>query len=127
MNDIYAKLNAEKVEGMINKLTYKEGWSFSTLSYFSNTGWLFELRISIDVQDSKSLVSGKTIIPLSTNTWFPVPDDPMDDREAERWLLDCIMLVEQHEMCKLFRIDGEAIFYQNHGETGSSYRITRKA
>ncbi len=124
--DFYLQSNAEKVERVIEQLTYKDGWIFSIFSHNSNTVSIFELRISLDVTASISLVSSKKTIQMLVNHPFSVPNYPMDDREAERWLLDCILLVEQHEACKHFRIGGDPLYYQNHGEDGSSYRITRK-
>ncbi len=126
MYDIWTQRNAEKVKDLISKLTYKEGWDFSIFSHFSNTGWLFELRVRLDVKESSSVVGSKTTVRILVNHPFPIPEYPMDDKEAERWLLDCILMVEQHETCEHFRIGGEAIFYPEHGEGANSYRITRK-
>ncbi len=127
--DIYAEttaLNADKIESMLKQFTYKEGWAFSIFTHTSHTVSIFELRIGVTTRVSDSLVGDKTAIQMLVNHPFSIPQYLMDDREAERWLLDCILMVEQHGACKRFKIGGKDIFYQEPGEGAISYRITRK-
>ncbi len=126
MDDIYAQTNAEKVESMLKHFTYKEGWAFSIFAHTSHYVSIFELRVRLDVKESSSVVGSPTTVRILVNHPFPVPAYPMDDKETERWVLDCILMVEQHETCEHFRIGGKAIFYPEHGEGANSYRIIRK-
>ncbi len=62
MYDIYAEttaLNADKLESMLKRFTYKEGWSFSIFTHTSHTVSIFELRIGVSARVSDSLVGEK--------------------------------------------------------------------
>ncbi len=112
-----AQSNTEKIFYLINNLTYKESWSFSIGSYAS---WQKILRIQLKVRDSNSTTQ------VLVDHQFPIPPYFMTYEDAERWMLDCILLVEQHEACEHFRIGERAPFYPDHGPYGHPYRITRK-
>lgn len=55
--------------------------------------------------------------------YFPVPPAAYDETSWRRWLLDCILLVEQHEACEFFAIDGERVFAPHHGPGENPYTI----
>jgi hypothetical protein len=54
---------------------------------------------------------------------MPVAPAGFDERSWKRWLLDQIILVEQHEACEFFRVDSEVVFPPNHGPGRDSYSI----
>ncbi len=117
------QLNTEKIFCIINNLTYKENWSFSIGSYAS---WQKILKIQLNVRDSNPPIRKGMTTQVLVDHQFPIPPYFMTHEEAERWILDCTILVEQHEACEFFRIGERAPFYPNHDIGGHPYRITRR-
>ncbi len=58
--------------------------------------------------------------------WLPVPPIAYDRPTWERWVLDMILLVEQHEALEFFRVDGELIYGPAHGPLQNPYTIKRR-
>lgn len=68
--------------------------------------WLIVDAISLDTYHPR--VEGELAPRIFTHR-MPVPPDPynsLPERYWERWLLDQLILVEQHEVCEWFTIDG---------------------
>ena len=55
--------------------------------------------------------------------YMPVPPAAFDRKAWTRWLLEQLLLVEQHEACEFFRIDGKQPFAPNHGPGRDPYTI----
>jgi hypothetical protein len=60
---------------------------------------------------------------IAINHLFPVPPATYDLRSWQRWLLDQLLLVEQHEACEFFKIDGERPYAPHHGPGNNPYTI----
>lgn len=115
--------NSNKVQALINQLTYKEDWEFEIIGY---GGGGKVLRINLNTIDSTvPRGSGMTVRTLTGHT-FPIPYIPMTVRDTELWILECILMVEQHEACEFFKINDVAIFFPEHGENANPYKIKRK-
>lgn len=55
--------------------------------------------------------------------YFPVPPAAYDRRSWQRWLLEQFLLVERHEACEFFQIDGERPYAPHHGPGNDPYII----
>lgn len=62
--------------------------------------------------------------PYRVHHYFPVPPATYNEMSWRYWLLQCCVLVEQHEACEHFDIDGERTFAPNHGPGWNPYIIT---
>jgi hypothetical protein len=54
---------------------------------------------------------------------FIVPAATYDKRAWTRWVLDCLLLIEQHETCEFFQVAGGRPFAPNHGPGRNPYSI----
>lgn len=54
---------------------------------------------------------------------MPVPPAAYDRRSWQRWLFDQVLLVEQHEACEFFQVDGRRPYAPNHGPGRNPYTI----
>lgn len=61
--------------------------------------------------------------PYRVNHYLPVPPAAYDERSWRRWLLDQVLLVERHEACEFFEVDGERSYAPSHGPGNDPYII----
>lgn len=54
---------------------------------------------------------------------FPVPPAAYDKRSWQRWLFDQIALVDAHERCEFFEVDGVKPYAPSHGPGNDPYLI----
>jgi hypothetical protein len=108
-----------ELASLVDDLSYKPGWAFS-------------LRHIDRGQDSSGLTL--VITPLVPDSKHPentirvshymiVPAASYDRRSWLRWLLDQVLLVESHEACEFFCIDGRQPYPPNHGPGRNPYQI----
>lgn len=57
------------------------------------------------------------------NHYMPVPPAAYNRQSWQRWLLDQFLLVERHEACEFFTIDGERPYAPHHGPGNDPYII----
>lgn len=55
--------------------------------------------------------------------YMPLPPAAFDRRSWQRWLLDQILLVESHEACEFFTVDGVKPYAPSHGPGNDPYMI----
>jgi hypothetical protein len=111
------------LKSLIDRLTYKEGWRFTLEDIDRGQGSQgLTLNITITCQDSYS----DTPRLRRVAHYMIVPAAAYDERAWTRWLLDQCLLVEQHECCEFFRIDGKRPFSPNHGPGRNPYSILEK-
>lgn len=110
--------NARRIKELLTRIEYKEGWTFDIYSSLS----IYVFRIRVNTTDPHLSGRGKTVGILIDHQ-FPIPPYPMTDDTILRWILDNIVLVEQHEACEFFKFDGVASFMPDHSPTGDPYRI----
>lgn len=98
-------------------------------------GWQFHLADDLDRgQGSQGLTL--TILTSGYNSYhpeqgpnyrvyhyMPVPPAAYNEKSWRRWLLEQILLVERHEACEFFTIDGEHPYAPNHGPGNDPYII----
>ena len=96
-------------------------------------GWGFDLRTLDRGQSSVGLTLAITVVttnsypphePMRVAHLMPVPPAAYDGRSWRRWLLDQILLVEQHEACEFFTLgDGLKPYAPSHGPGSNPYLI----
>lgn len=104
---------------IVSKTTYRPGWRV----------WLTEP----DFDRGQGSIGLTLIILTSTvNAYrhdhemrvqhlFPVPPASYDADSWQRWLLAQFLLVESHEACEFFTVDGEKPYAPNHGPGRDPY------
>lgn len=107
------------LEQLVNRLEYRAGWRF----------WLNDLDRG---QGSKGLTLVINVATVNSypphdeirvNHYMLVPPAAYDERSWRRWLLDQILLVERHEACEFFTIDGDKPYAPSHGPGNDPYLI----
>lgn len=109
---------------LVEHLRYKD-WKFG---FRGQGGGLRLLTITIDTASSVDVPSlgVKVGDPFLVEHTLPIPPLPYTREEWERWLLDQIVLVERHEACEHFEINGEHPFHPPHGGEGNPYEVSRR-
>lgn len=110
--------NDNRLREFLKTFKYKKGWIFSIIGY---GGRWKGLKILLRAEDS--LDPGEEIL-VDHN--FPIPDYPMSKKEIQNWLLEKILLVEQHETCEAFQVGDERPYFPQHGPGANSYEIDWK-
>lgn len=109
----------EILESLVKRLKYKEGWKFWVEDVDRGQGSEgLTLCILITVPDSYH--PEKT---FQVMHYMIVPSAAYNERSWCRWLLDQVLLVERHEACEFFQIDGHRPYAPNHGPGNDPYTI----
>jgi hypothetical protein len=99
------------------RLSYKPGWSFKIAGPLGRY-----LCVYADTVDSQNRSQRRL-----TQHQFEMPAGGFaDDRQAARWVLDKLLLCEQHETCEFFTVDGDAPFMPHHQDEGSPYELVER-
>jgi hypothetical protein len=103
---------------LVPRITYKPGWSFELHEVDRGQG-CEGLTLSIKAEVHDSFSDGMT------NVWHLMPVLPAayDERGWRRWILEQILMVEQHEALEFYRVDGEQPFFPNHDPGSNPYAI----
>lgn len=125
MNNSQEGPDATTLVEVVSTITYKPGWKL----------WLAEdmarptehmagsrgltLCISAEVENSYHPE------PTTVEHWMAVPPTAYDRDTWIRWVLDQILLVEQHEALEFFKVDGELVYAPAHGPMRNPYTIER--
>ena len=107
------------LEALVGKLTYRPGW-----------------RIRLDTIDRGQGSAGLTLIITTrgfdsyhpedayrVNHYMPVPPAAYNEQSWRRWLFEQILLVERHECCEFFKIDGLRPYAPHHGPGNDPYVV----
>lgn len=113
----------QALEDLVRRLRYKDNWHFSLQDIDRGQGSVgLTLTIKIITPDSYS----PTREMRGVLHYMIVPPAAYDERAWTRWLLDQVLLVEQHEACEFFVLDGRRPFSPNHGQGRNPYSIIEK-
>lgn len=118
-----------ELEELIGQLYYRPGWRFAlgtierdpASTHGSSAGGL------TFIATTNTLDSYDHHRHIAVNHYFPVPAATYNRASWQRWLLNCLLLVEQHECCEFFTIDGAKPFAPLHGPGEDPYRIVEYA
>jgi hypothetical protein len=104
---------------LVAKIKYKAGWHF-TLGDIDRGQGSEGLTLTIYITVPDSYHPEQT---MRVAHYMIVPPAAYDEQSWTRWLLDQILLVEQHEACEFFQINGHRPFAPNHGPGRNCYSI----
>ena len=104
---------------LIDRLEYKEGWRFQLVDLDRGQG-SEGLTLIINLTCKDSYHPENT---FRVNHYMIVPPAAYDERSWLRWLLEQILLVEQHEACEFLKISGHRPYAPNHGPGRDPYTI----
>jgi hypothetical protein len=104
---------------LVAALTYKAGWRFRLADLDRGQGSK-GLTLVINVTGPDSYDAQRQI---SVNHYMLVPPAAYDLRSWRRWLFDQVRLVESHETCEFFVIDGDRPYAPSHGPGNDPYII----
>ena len=111
----------EILKNLIDKLEYRPGWRVSLEHIDRGQGSEgLTLKILSLGYDSYHPDRGQ-----SYRVWhyMPVPPAAYNEQSWRRWLLEQFLLVERHEACEFFKIDGERPYAPHHGPGNDPYII----
>ncbi len=111
----------EILKNLVDKLEYRPGWR--VLLEHIDRGQGSEgltLKILSLGYDSYHPDRGQ-----SYRVWhyMPVPPAAYNEQSWRRWLLEQFLLVERHEACEFFKIDGKRLYAPHHGPGNDPYII----
>lgn len=113
----YPKVLAELVE----RLEYRPNWRFR-LAHHDRGQDSIGLTLIIVTQgyDSYNPGDGET---YRVQHFMPVPPAAYNEQSWRRWLLEQCLLVERHECCEFFKIDGKRPYAPHHGPGNDPYIV----
>ena len=104
---------------LVDKIKYKQGWAFYLGDVDRGQGSVgLTLTIRITVPDSYHPDEFITVL-----HYMIVPPAAFDRASWQRWLFNQILLVEQHEACEFFLVDGLRPYAPHHGPGHNPYTI----
>lgn len=106
---------------LVSKLTYRPGWTFTLEDIDRGQGCQgLTLDIVTKGYDAYHPERGEN---YRVHHYMEVPPASYNRISWQRWLLDQILLVERHEACEFFTIDGEKPYAPHHGPGFDPYII----
>jgi hypothetical protein len=114
---------AVSLADVVAGVTYKEGWTLS-LDYINRPTEQFAgsqgLTLRIHAVVPNSVKPGETTY---VEHWMAVPPTSWGREAWVRWVLDQIILVEQHEAMEFYAVDGKKPYFPAHGPGRDPYAI----
>ena len=97
----------------VGSLAYKPGWKF-------RLGGPGNRLLCIYAATPNSLHPDQGRL---TQHQFELPGGELSDADWARWVLYCLLIVEQHEACEFFTVGDVRPFYPHHQDEGSPYEL----
>lgn len=111
------------LEQLVQVTSYRRNWSFSLEDLDRGQGSRgLTLTILITCADSYDQDRKRSVA-----HYMPVPPAAFKERDWRRWIFDQIVLVEAHEACEFFEIDGVKPYAPNHGPGRNPYTLVEYA
>lgn len=106
--------------GLVPRITYKPGWTFELREIDRGQGCEgLTLCIGATVKDSTT--DGQ----VSILHLMPVLPAAYDEDTWLGWILEQVLLVEQHEAMEFLKVDGDAPYFPEHAPGRNPYTVTR--
>lgn len=105
---------------LVGQIAYKAGWTFE-LAELSRGQGCEGLTLMISATVPNSIEPGE----VQFCHLMPVPPAAYDEETWVRWILDQILLVEQHEALEWFQIAGTRPFFPEHAPGRNPYTIAQ--
>ncbi len=104
---------------LVEQLEYKAGWRFSLEDINRGQGSEgLTLIIHLTTKDSYNPDTTFQVV-----HYMIVPSASYNEASWKRWLFDQILLVERHEACEYFKIDGHRPYAPHHGPGFDPYQV----
>ena len=111
----------DALKDLIDALEYRPGWTFSLDTIDRGQGSMgLTLIITTKGYDSYHPEDGER---YRVRHYMIVPAASYNRASWQRWLLDQCLLVERHEACEFFKIDGKRPYAPHHGPGNDPYII----
>lgn len=106
---------------LVNRLRYRPGW-VTRLEYIDRGQGSKGLTLIITTKgyDSYHPEEGEH---YRVHHYMPVPPASYNEQSWRRWLFDQFLLVERHEACEFFLIDGRRPYAPHHGPGNDPYVV----
>lgn len=105
---------------VVASTTYKTGWYFD-LQEISRGQGCEGLTLMISATVPNSVGPGD----VDFLHLFPVIPAAYDRETWSRWVLDCVLQVEQHEALEFFKVDGHAPYFPEHAPGRNPYLVVQ--
>ena len=106
---------------LVAKLQYRPGWTVELKHLDRGQG---SEGLTLDIVtlgfNSYHPERGQT---YSVHHYMPVPPAAFNRRSWQHWLFEQLLLVERHEACEFFTIDGDKPYAPNHGPGNDPYMV----
>lgn len=111
----------ELLAGLVDRLVYRPNWRFRLANHDRGQGSEgLTLIIVTHGYDSYNPKNGET---YRVQHFMPVPPASYNEQSWRRWLFDQCLLVERHECCEFFKIDGKRPYAPHHGPGNDPYVV----
>ncbi len=109
----------DALAAIVDQVAYKPGWTFTLREVDRGQGCEgLTLCIGAPVVDAADVRHNTSVLHL-----MPVPPAAYDRDTWRRWVLDQVLLVEQHEALEFFRVAGVQVYFPEHGPGRNPYTI----
>lgn len=112
----------EILRDLVEKCEYRPGWRINLVNNLDRGQGSSGMTIVITTQgyDSYHPDRGEH---YRVNHYMPVPPAAYDERSWRRWLFEQFLLVERHEACEFFKIEGKRPYAPHHGPGNDPYIV----
>lgn len=125
INDINMQIAPfpKELADLVLKLVYRPGWTFRLLEDHDRGQGSKGLTLDIITNgyDSYHPERGEN---YRVHHYMIVPTANYNRQSWQRWLFEQCLLVERHEACEFFAIDGSKPYAPNHGPGWDPYIVT---
>lgn len=109
---------ADTLAAVVDATTYKPGWTLQLQELDRGQGCQ-GLTLCITATVPNSVADGV----ITFMHLMPVPPAAYDRDTWQRWVLDQVLLVEQHEALEWFKVDGASPYFPEHSPGRNPYSI----
>lgn len=109
---------------LVAHLSYRRGWNFRIDKDLDRGQGSRGATLLITVHTVNSYDQDE---PKGVVHYMLIPPAAYNRQSWQRWLLEQVLLVEQHEACEFFTVDGAKPFAPRHGPGNDPYTIVEYA
>lgn len=107
------------LDGLVTALRYRPGWTFRLADIDRGQGCR-GLTLIVTVATTNSYPPHE---PIRVQHFMPVPPAAYDMRSWRRWLFEQCLMVDRHEACEFFEIDGDKPYAPHHQPGADPYTV----
>jgi hypothetical protein len=115
----------DELRELVAGMRYRRGWRFRLIADLdreqASEGLTFHVVALVENSTPYNGMQAGDSFRVSHT--FIVPAASYNRSSWKRWILDCLLKVEQHEACEFLELDGERCFRPHHSEGEDPYII----